>query len=144
MENMDTIHLLKECSSGSRMAVTSIDEVMENVQDGSLQQILRESKEHHEKLGNEIHSLLQKYHSEPKDPGAMAKGMSWLKTNVMLKMDDSDATVADLITEGCNMGVKSLCKYQNQYSAASHESKAICKKLIALEEDLCKEMRQYL
>lgn len=144
MENMDTVNLLKECNSGSRMAVTSIDEVMDNVQDGNLQQILKESKKHHEKLGNEIHSLLTQYHSEPKDPNLMAKGMSWLKTNVMLKMDDSDATIADLITDGCNMGIKSLHKYQNQYSAANHESKDICNRLVAIEESLCKEMRQYL
>ena len=144
MENMDTINLLRECNSGSRMAVTSIDEVMDNVKDSDLQQLLKESKNHHEKLGNEIHSLLMQYHTEPKDPNPMAKGMSWLKTNVMLKMDESDATIADLITDGCNMGIKSLHKYQNQYSAASHEAKDICNRLVAIEESLCKEMRQYL
>ena len=36
MDNKDTIHLLKECDAGSKMAVTSLDEVMENVQDEKL------------------------------------------------------------------------------------------------------------
>ena len=104
MESKDTVSLLKECDSGSKMAVSSIDEILESVQSASMKQLLAESKAHHEKLGNEIHSLLLEHHSEEKDPNAMAKSMSWLKTNMKMSMDKSDATVADLITDGCNMG----------------------------------------
>ena len=35
MENKDTINLLKECDSGTKMAVASIDEVLERIQDSS-------------------------------------------------------------------------------------------------------------
>ena len=74
----------------------------------------------------------------------MAKGMSWMKTNVMLTFDESDKTVADLITDGCNMGVKSLNKYLNQYEAADEVSKDIAKKLINLEEELAVNIRSFL
>jgi len=70
--------------------------------------------------------------------------MSWLKTNVMMSMDESDATVADLITDGCNMGVKSLNKYLNQYKAADEKAKDITKKLINMEEKLAVDLREYL
>ena len=144
MENNDTIYLLKECDAGTKMAVTSIDEVLENVQNSDLKQLLSKSKEHHEKLGNEIHSLLSEYQSEEKDPSTMAKGMSWLKTNMKLSMDNTSSTVADLITDGCNMGIKSLYKYLNQYPTADKKVKDICEKLIKIEEDLCKDLRGYL
>lgn len=144
MENNDTIYLLKECDAGTKMGVTSIDEVLENVQNQELKQLLSKSKEHHSQLGNEIHSLLLEYHSEEKDPNAMAKGMSWLKTNMKMTMDNSDATVADLITDGCNMGVKSLYRYLNQYPAADQKVKDICRKLIDIEEKLCRDLHQYL
>lgn len=144
MESMDTIYLLKECDSGSKMAVSSIDEVLDDVKDTKLKQLLTESREHHEKLGNELHSLLIKYDSEEKEPGAMAKGMSWLKTNMKLGIDESDATIADLMTDGCHMGVKSLHKYMNQYSAANHEAKDICNRLIDIEEKLCEGLKGYL
>ena len=52
MANSDTIKLLKECDAGSKMAVTSIDDVMGYISDESLQALLRESKKHHEKIGN--------------------------------------------------------------------------------------------
>jgi hypothetical protein len=67
-----------------------------------------------------------------------------LRTNVMISLDDSDETVADLMTDGCNMGVKSLSKYLNEYKAASEESKDVAKRLIALEEKLAVDMRGYL
>lgn len=144
MEHKETIHLLKECDAGSKMAVTSIDEVLEFVKDEKLKKLLSESKAHHEKLGNETHELLSKWGSEEKDPSIMAKGMSWLKTNMKLGMDESDATIADLITDGCDMGVKSLNQYLNEYSDADKEAKDVCKRLIKIEEDLRQEIQTYL
>ena len=144
MENKDTIHLLKECDAGSKMAVTSLDEVMESVQDEKLKELLKKSKDHHEKLGNEIHSMLIQYHSEEKDPNPMAQSMSWLKTNMKMSMDKSDATVADLLTDGCNMGIKSLYKYMNQYPNAEAKVKNLCNNLIDIERELRKDLRSYL
>lgn len=144
MEQKDTISLLKECDSGTKMAVTSIDEVLGKVQDADMKNLLTESKMHHEKLGNEIHSLLLEHNSEEKDPSPMAKSMSWLKTNMKVGMNESDSAVADIITDGCNMGVKSLNKYLNQYQAADKTSKDICKRLVSIEEELCKSLKDYL
>lgn len=144
MENRDTIHLLKECDAGTKMAVTSIDDVLEYVENPELKQLLTKSKEHHSSLGNEIHDLLLQYKSEEKEPAAMAKGMSWLKTNMKMTMKGNDATVADLIVDGCNMGVKSLYKYLNQYPTANQKVKELCRKLIEIEEELGRDLRQYL
>ena len=144
MENNDSIRLLKECDAGSKMAVTSIDEVLEGVRSDDLKALLIKSKETHEKLGNEIHCLLNEYHSEEKEPSAMAKGMSWLKTNMKMSMDNSDATIADLITDGCHMGVKSLHRYLNQYPAANDKVKKLCNELVEIEDELCRDLRGYL
>ena len=89
-------------------------------------------------------AMLDKYKDRGKDPAVIAKGMSWIKTNVMLAMKDSDATVADLMTDGCNMGVKSLNRYLNQYKAADEFTKDITKRLIHLEEKLVTDIRCYL
>ena len=79
-----------------------------------------------------------------KEPNVMAQGMSWIKTNIKLAMNTSDETLAELMTDGCNMGVKSLSRYLNQYKAADDRAKAITKKLISLETDLCSDLRVYL
>ena len=144
MVEQDTIKLLRECDAGIKMGISSIDDVLEYVSDVSLRKCLSESKDDHVKLKNEMQSLLEEYHDDGKEPNPMAKGMSWIKTNVKLSLDDSDKTIADLMTNGCDMGVKSLSKYLNQYEAADEKSKDIAKRLINLEERLGEDVRRFL
>ncbi len=144
MIEKDTIKLLRECDAGVRMGVSSIDDVLEYTDDDSLKQYLSECKKDHKQLEKEIRAELDRFGDEGKSPNPIAKGMSWLKTNAELAFNESDETVASLITDGCNMGVKSLNKYLNQYEAADEKSKDIAKKLINLEERLAVDIRQYL
>ena len=140
----DTIKLLRECDAGIKMGVEAIDEVIQYVSAPELKQNLETNKSDHEKLKSELQGLLDQYHDDGKDPSAMAKSMSWLKTNVKLAVNESDKTIADLITDGCNMGVKSLNRYLNQYKAADEKSKNIAKQLISLEENLAINIRNFL
>ena len=144
MIEQDTIKLLRECDAGIKMGVASIDDVLDHVHGSSFKGYLTRCKREHEELNEEIQTLLDRYHDEGKDPSPMAKGMSWMKTNLKIGMDNSDKTIADLMTDGCNMGVKTLNKYLNQYQAADEVSKDIAKRLIHLEEQLTAEMRKYL
>ncbi|MBQ4610735.1 MAG: hypothetical protein IJB30_03280 [Clostridia bacterium] len=144
MIEQDTVKLLRECDAGIKMGVSSIDEVIEHVENSEFRRLLSKCKEEHDELKREVQQLLEKYHDTGKDPNPIAKGMSWMKTNVKLGMEDTDATIADLMTDGCNMGVKSLNRYLNQYKAADEVSKDIAKRLINLEEELTIDIRQYL
>lgn len=144
MIEQDTVRLLRECDAGVKMGVTSMDEVMDHIQDLKFRRCLASSREKHQVLDNEIQDLLDKYHDNGKDPSPIAKGMSWMKTNMKLGMDNSDQTIAGLMTDGCNMGVKTLHKYLNQYEAADERSKDIAKRLINLEETLALDIRQFL
>ena len=144
MIEQDTIKLLRECDAGIKMGVSSIEDVIGYVEDDKLEDTLAESKNKHIILQDEIQEQLNRFHDDGKDPSVMAKSMSWMKTNMKLVMEESDHTIADLMTDGCNMGVKSLSRYLNQYEAASEESKDIAKRLINLEENLAQDIRCYL
>lgn len=144
MVEQDTIKLLRECDAGVKMGITSIDDVLEHTHSDALHQKLTTCKDEHEQLQSEIQQLLGKYQDEGKNPNPIAKGVSWMKTNMKLGMEDSDATIAELMTDGCNMGVKSLNRYLNQYKAADEVSKDITKRLINLEEKLTVDIRSYL
>ena len=140
----DTIKLLRECDAGIKMGIEAINEVINSVKDFKLKQILSDSRDKHDSFQEEANELLKEYHDEGKDPSMMAKGMSWLKTNMKMTMDSSDGTVADLITDGCDMGVKSLYRYLNQYKTANDKAKNLANKIIEEEESLRKEMKPYL
>ena len=144
MIESDTIKLLRECDAGIKMGVSAIDEVLDYVHDEKLEEALKECRDEHNELQSEILTLLEKYHDDGKEPNPIAKSMSWVKTNAKLVMDESDHTIADLMTDGCNMGVKSLNRYLNQYKAADEKTKDITKKLIKLEEKLTTEVQKFL
>ena len=144
MIESDTIKLLRECDAGIKMGVSSLDEVLYYVHDEKLEEALKEYREEHNELQSEILTLLEKYQDDGKEPNPIAKSMSWVKTNAKLVMDESDHTIADLVTDGCNMGVKSLNRYLNQYKAADEKTKNITKKLIRLEEKLTAEVQKFL
>lgn len=144
MMESDSMKLLRECDAGVKMGLASINDVWDHVQSKKFKKSLDTCKDEHEKLSCEIQHLLKKYHDEGKNPNPIVKSMSWLKTNAKLGIHDSDATIADLMTDGCNMGVKSLNRYLNQYQAADEVSKDITKRLIHLEEKLAVDLRGYL
>ncbi len=144
MVENDTVKLLRECDSGVKMAVSSFDDVIGRIESPKLREMLDKSKEQHSALGGRIAKALLDVSDSGKDPNPMAKGMSWIKTNMKMAMDNSDKTVADLMTDGCDMGVKSLSRYLNQYSAADENSKEITKELIKIELDLLTGLREFL
>ncbi len=144
MIEQDTIRLLRECSSGVQTGTASIENVLDSVQSDSLKKSLADCKDKHLALDQKISELLNRYGDDEKSPGAMAKTMSKAKVAMKLAMNDSDETIADLMTEGCNMGVKTLSRYLNQYKAADEQSKSITKDLISLEETLAKDIRRFL
>ena len=144
MDKQDTVKLLRECDAGVKMGIRSIDDVLDKVSSDGLKECLTGCRSDHDALNGEIKRELDAYGDEGKDPAVIARGMSWIKTGVEMLIDDSDSTIADLMTDGCNMGIKSLHRYLNQYKAADERSKALAKKLAALEEQLVRDMRRYL
>ena len=139
----DTIRLLRECDAGIKMGTSSIREVLPAAEDRKLKQMLQECMYRHERLGKEVEAALDRFGDEGKDPSLMALAM-WLKTNGKLSVDGSDRTIADLMTDGANMGAKSLRKYMNQYSMADEDAREIAGRLAAMEEQLVEELRPFL
>jgi hypothetical protein len=144
MVEKDTVRLLRECDAGIRMGVSGINDVMKYVKSNGFRRKLINCKEEHTALAREIEGELHKFEDKGKKPNPIALGMSKMKTEMKMTMMGSDSAAADLMTDGCNMGVKSLNKYLNKYKAADEVSKDITKRLINLEEKLVTDIRQYL
>ena len=140
----DTIKLLRECDAGIKMGVKSIGDVLDRVKNTDLKHLLNNCKDEHDKLDKELQQLLGQYEDDGKDPNFIAEKMAKMKTEMKLQMNETDNTIADLMTDGCNMGVKSLNKYLNQYAAADEKSKDITKRLINLEGQLALDIRKFL
>ena len=136
MIEQDTVKLLRECDAGIKMGVYSIEEVLGDVNNGNFKQMLEKAKSDHQQLQDEIQILLDKYHDDGKDPNPMAKGMLWFKTNIKISADSSDNTIANLITDGCNMGVKHCTNILTSTKPPMKSQKILLKSLSILKKNL--------
>ncbi len=144
MIERDTIRLLRECDAGVKMGVTAINDVMGSVKDPELKNSLDKSMNENRELAHELQKALADYNDRGKDPDPIAKEMAHLKTGFRLKMSRTDNTVADLVTDGCNMGIKSINRYMNKYKAADERSKNLAKRISDIEENLAFDIRKFL
>lgn len=142
--NKDTICLLKECNAGCKSATNSMEQVQEFLQEGKLKHVIDRYNAEHIKLGEKCHDLLNQEQESEKDPSTMAKMFSWISTEMKMMINNDERKIADIMVDGCNMGIKSLSKYLNEYAAADEESKRIAKDLIQLEAEFGKELLAYL
>lgn len=144
MANDDTINLLKECNAGVKMAIKSFDEVIERVKSHKMREQLEESRKKHEEIEKKTEIRLHEYGSEDKEPNKMATAMAWMKINFKYATEPTDSEIASLMIDGCNMGIQSVSRYFNKYSAADEEVKKMVDDIVKLEQKLMDELRFYL
>ena len=142
--NNDTVKLLRECNAGIKMGKSAIEAVLPHAKDGELRRSLEVCKSTHAKLGDETHKLLLEYEAPTKEPHPIVRAMSDVKICAKMMISTTDKTIADVMTDGCEMGIKSLNKYMNKYESADEKAKSIAKRLAASEEYLELKMRPFL
>ena len=142
--NDDTINLLRECDAGVEMGIKTLDNVIDDVESDELRKILEKSRETHCKLKGDIAEKLGNYGDDGKEPAAMASFFVKVKSEVKLMSEHPDVSAAELIIDGCNMGIRSIYKYFNKYPAADAERKRLVDDIVKEEEDLSVKLRKFL
>ncbi len=140
----NTIELLKECSSGCKMAMESVKQVRARIKDGKLNDLLEAYGEKHRGLEREIEGFLGEYGKTGSEPKKMAEFMAWMEVQMKMFLHPDDHQAAKLMMDGCNMGIQSVSEYVNKYPGASKESQEIAKKIIKIEEDFMVEMKEFV
>lgn len=144
MNRTDTVKLLQQASKGLHMAMFSFDDLIDHIHDPSLRKVLEESRNDHKRLLNENSNILKGYWQGDKDVSIMAKAMAHMSADMKLDMEDSDRVIANIITKGCDTGIRNLHKYINEYAAADLAAVDTAKKLINIEENLKDNLTMYL
>lgn len=140
----DTIELLKESDAGLSMAIDSLEDAIRDAKAENFSNMLHKYYAEHKKLKNLTDNKLNAYNCDKKEPNTMGKMGSKMKTTMKMAVDDSDRTIADLMIDGCNMGIKSVSRYMNEYAAANQDVMQLANDIIVLEQNFMNELRQYL
>lgn len=140
----DTVKILRECDSGVKMSVDSLNDAADRADNKELRDMLRSSISEHEQIGREINAMLEEKHASGKEPSMIAEAMSKIKIGAKMMVNDGDETTAKLMYDGCTMGVEKLSEYINMYPKAEPKAKNAAEKLIKCEQRLADALRQYL
>lgn len=139
-----TKDLLGQVSVGCRMAVQSMNQIMEHVEDAELLKLINRYKMQHEELEGDANDLLRKAGEVPPDPSLAGTAFSWISTEMKLTWNNETGEAAKLLMDGCNMGIQSISEYLNKNSSASSTSKELAARLISVEEELSRKLKKYL
>lgn len=142
--NHDSVELLKQCNSGCKNGTNSMEQVIEYVKDDKFAKLINDYNQKHIKIGEECHKLLNKGGEEEKDPNALVMKMAEFGTDMKLLINDDAYRIADLLIDGCVMGIKSISKYINKCQKAENEVKDIAYELVCMEQDFMNELLAYL
>ena len=121
-----------------------MEQVQPYITDEKLKSTIDEYNDKHIKIGDECHQMLNEVNEEEKDPKVMAKAYSWVSTEVKLMMNNNSHEIANIMIDGCNMGIKSVSEYINKYKAASEESVNLAKNLVKMEQEFMDDMLVYM
>ncbi len=142
--NENSINLLKECNSGCKNATDSMEQIIPYIKDNCLKKLVEDYDKKHIELGDECHNMLNAAGEDEKDPSKVTKAMAWFGTEIKLAVDDSNSRIAEMLVDGCNMGIKSLSKYYNKYKQAETKVRDMVFELINIEQDFMNELLAFL
>ncbi len=140
----DTLFLLGDCTAGIAMTVAAMDGVLPNVKDQVLRRRLQDSIRAQEQLREQSCRLLQQWGGTEKQPSAVAKGMSQLRSTTRMVLRRDDPTAADVVAGSCDRQVRELCRSRNRYAGANPEALFLADRVIASQEQLSAGLRNFL
>ena len=119
-----TLHILNECSSGCKMAIHSMQQVLEYVENEKLEQVIMAAERKHKEIA--------------------ARTAKALTTEMKMLIRDDSSQIAKIMTNGCNMGIQSIMEVLNENPEADRESKNIAGDLVKAEEHFADELKAFL
>jgi len=136
-----TYEILKECNSGCRMALNSIEQLAVYLSQ-ELQDLFCKYKEDYEKIEKESIRFSEGKLQEEKLSEKAAETFAWISAEVKMMLNDDSSKIAEMMIDGANMGIKSITEKLNRYS--EKESISLAKKFEKTCEKLIQDMKKYL
>ena len=140
----DTISLLKECDAGLIMATDSLTQAINYAKAHNFSNMLRKYYDEHQKIKIDVKTKLMENNEKEDKPSVVGRTAAKGMTSMKLMLNDTDEKIASLMIDGCNMGIKNVSRYMNQYGESEEEALRLANSIVVLEQNFANELRQYL
>ena len=128
----------------AHIALQSIADLLPDVDDNSLRAELKEEYMGYDSFMNEVSQHMVKNDVEREDIGVMKKVMLWSSIKMKTLMDDSRNQIAEMMIKGTVMGINELTAMKNESENLDQEVVEFIEKLLSLEEQYEKNLREFL
>lgn len=137
--------VLAEIYRNAQLALTSIVDLMPEVDDEEMKEELMREHEEYEKICSEAAGIAKRYNIELKEPSPIKKAMMWSAIKMNAATDNSPQNVAQMMVKGTVNGITSLkTSYTDSAAIMDDEIKLLLRRLISLEEGFEKDLKRYL
>ena len=128
----DTEQLLRETNYGAKLALMNMKHIMDEAEEGELMKVIVHAIEEHEKVEQKTANAMNEHGYEEKAVSAMMHAFSDVTTELKMLWRDDSAKIAEMLVDGCNMGIKNISQTMNQCENASKEAKALISEIVIL------------
>ena len=137
--------ILAEIYRNAQIALTSLSDIMPEVEDGGIREEIMREHEEYEKVCSEAAHLALKYDVELKEPNPVKKAMMWSAIKMGAANDNSSQNIAQMLIRGTVNGITSLKTTMTDGGKnIDPEVKKLLSSLISLEEGLEKKLKKFL
>ncbi len=140
----DTVSLLKETNAGCKSATNAIERIMPHISNPELRSLVQDYNARHATIGEACNKSLRHLGAEEKDPHPVSGAMANMGVSMGAAFNPRDTHLADMLADGCGMGIRQLSKYKNQYEHADSASLKLTDDLIQLEQSFFRDLLPYL
>ena len=137
--------ILAEIYRNAQIALTSLSDIMPEVEDGGIREEIMREHEEYEKVCSEAAHLALKYDVELKEPNPVKKAMMWSAIKMGAANDNSSQNIAQMLIRGTVNGITSLKTTMTDGGKnIDPEVKKLLSSLISLEESFEKKLKKFL
>ncbi len=145
MENKSNSEIVAEIYRNAQLALTSISDIITEVEDGDIREEIMRQHEEYEKICSKAAKLALNFDLDLKGPSPIKKAMMWSAIKMGTANDNSSQNIAQMMIRGTVNGITSLkTSLTDGEKVMDGEVKKLLTELIAMEEGFEKKLKKFL
>ena len=144
MKEENNINLLDELNKGCCMGSDAVKFILDKVDGKKFKEVCDNLLEEYEDLQEKINKVYDKYSdNEPHETNLMNKAMTWYGIQMKTMADNSASKLAELLTQGLNMGIIEGKKLLNHKDADKKGLKLV-EEYVDMQERYVEIIKEFL
>ena len=139
-----TQKLLQTIVENARMGADACDQLMPKTSDMTLRQELMNERQQYENACRDAEAQLMQLGVHPHPKGPMARAGMWMGMEMNTMMDKSASHIADMLIQGCTMGVVEMTKARNSLPDADAQAQGVASALVTAQQESIERLKVFL